>query len=250
MTKTPALHIESEAAEKFIAKIEQDIHDFINEREQLLYNERDFQMHLAIFLKEKEEYDNIEVEYSIPKEFTKTHGYEWGGDLRLDIVVEKDGMFAVVELKYTTKRENKSILRFNSPIGDVNVIRDHSQQNYRRYDFWKDVRRIERVKEWFPENVVGGVAVMLTNDASYFNVPRKGVDYEAFSIAKGRVVENGSRYMAWKDPKTKGYPPISLDGNYLVQWNERYIEEIKFYYTTLRVFGPTHPHDDLQNAES
>lgn len=250
MTKKPSLHIDSQAAEKFIGEIEQDIHDFIRGREQLLYNERDFQMHLAIFLKEKGAYDKIDVEYSLPKDFTQTHGYEWGGDLRLDIVVEKDGMFAVVELKYTTKGENKRILRFNSPIGDVKVIRDHYQQNYRRYDFWKDVRRIERVKEWFPESVVGGVAVMLTNDASYLKVPRKGVDYEAFSIAKGRVVADGSRYMSWKDPKTKSYPPIRLDGNYLVQWEERDIEGITFHYTTLRVFGPTQPHDTDNNADS
>lgn len=51
-----------------------DISAFLSTNDRLFFNERDLQMHLAVYLKETSHYDDVEVEYFIPSSVLQ--GYE------------------------------------------------------------------------------------------------------------------------------------------------------------------------------
>ena len=75
-----------------IGLVKQDVFAFLESNDELLFNERDFQMHLANWLrKSSNRYDDVDVEYYVPK--SELEDYVWDSELRLDIVVKKDGYF-------------------------------------------------------------------------------------------------------------------------------------------------------------
>ena len=156
---------------KLIDIVQQDIFAFLDSNEELLFNERDFQMHLATWLrKSANDYDDVDVEYYVPK--TELPNYVWDSELRLDIVVKKDGEYCPVELKYKTKKVERQISRFDEILDDkVVVMKNQGAQDLGMYDFWKDVRRIELVRNRFAK-VNGGLAIFVTNDALYTKASR------------------------------------------------------------------------------
>ena len=80
-----------------------DVFAFLENNNELLFNERDFQMHLTTWLRNSaNHYDDVDVEYYVPWQELKN--YVWKSELRLDIVVKKDGEYCPIELKYKTKK--------------------------------------------------------------------------------------------------------------------------------------------------
>ena len=140
-----------------------DVMAFLESNNELLFNERDFQMHLATWLRNStNKYDDIDVEYYVPWQELKD--YVWESELRLDIVVKKGDEYCPVELKYKTKKVERQISRFDEVMHDkVVVMKNQGAQDLGMYDFWKDVRRVELVRNRF-ERVKGGLAVFVTND--------------------------------------------------------------------------------------
>ena len=218
-----------------IYNLYEDITAFIERQQELMFNERDFQMQLAVALRNSGKYDDVEVEYFIPNSEATSKGYEWNSDLRLDIVVERAGKFAVVELKYPTRRIVTTIRRFNTLLDGVEIVKNHGAQDIVSYNFWKDVRRIEIIKALFPESVVGGIAVMLTNDAYYTRGPRQGSICDAFSTANGRTGVHGILDWARHTATANGLPKFSLEGNYSLRWKSTEIENNEFYYTLIEI---------------
>lgn len=218
-----------------INKLTEHIIEFIEHQDELMFNERDFQMQLAVAFRESGDYDDVEVEYFIPNSEVISKGYEWDSDLRLDIVVKRDGKFAVVELKYPTRRVVTDIKRFDNILSGVEIVKNHGAQDIVSYNFWKDVRRIEIIRALFPDSVEGGIAVLLTNDAFYTRGPRHGSICEAFSTADGRTGIHG--LLEWTRPTatSKGLPPFSLEGWYSLKWEDVEIENNKFYYTLIEI---------------
>ena len=139
-----------------------DVMAFLESNNELLFNERDFQMHFATWLRNSANaYDDVDVEYYVPK--TELDNYIWDSELRLDIVVKKGGEYCPVELKYKTKKVERQISRFDEAMHDkVVVMKNQGAQDLGMYDFWKDVRRVELVRNRF-ERVKGGLAVFVTN---------------------------------------------------------------------------------------
>ena len=146
--------------------VKKDICAFLRSNEKLFFNERDLQMHLATWLRKSENnYDNVDIEYYVPCQ--ALNNYVWETELRLDIVVKKDGKYCPVELKYKTKKVERQISRFDEFLSEkIIVMKEQGAQNLGMYDFWKDVRRIELVRNRF-ERVKGGLAVFVTNDVFY-----------------------------------------------------------------------------------
>ena len=67
--------------------VRQDVFAFLENNDELLFNERDFQMHLAMWLRNSSNrYDDVDVEYYVPK--SELDDYVWDSELRLDIVVK------------------------------------------------------------------------------------------------------------------------------------------------------------------
>lgn len=218
-----------------LSTLKGDIIRFIEHQQELMFNERDFQMQLALALRSSGHYDDVEVEYFIPNDHAVKAGYEWSSDLKLDIVVEKAGRFAVVELKYPTKRVVTAVKRFDTLLSGVEIIKNHGAQDIVSYNFWKDVRRIEIVKSLFPSKVVGGLAVMLTNEPYYTRGPRQGSICDAFSTAAGRTDIHGLLDWTRHTATSKGLPPFCLEGRYSLKWQTKEIESNKFYYTLIEI---------------
>ena len=76
----------------------QDVLAFLRTNQELLFNERDFQMHLATHLRQTKHYDDVDVEYYVPCDALEN--YIWNSELRLDILVQKNDEYLPIELKY------------------------------------------------------------------------------------------------------------------------------------------------------
>lgn len=200
--------------------VKKDIELFFASNRELLFNERDLQMRLAHLLLNSGHYDDVDLEYHLPIGFKETFDkdYEqWETEKpSLDVVVRKGDEYVPVELKYKLKAVRGAISRFGEQSQDPNleIIPNQSAQNLGRYAFWKDVKRIELVKKHYSK-VHSGLAVFLTNDPSYLDA-KEGADYYAFSMKEGHVA---SGQFDWRTPKDK-YPPITLNGNYLITWHK------------------------------
>ena len=75
-----------------------DIQQYLDRKNgELLFNERDLQMHLALHLISTGHYDDVDVEYYVP--FEELDSYIWKNELKLDILLRKGDEFLPVELK-------------------------------------------------------------------------------------------------------------------------------------------------------
>ena len=213
---------------KLIEVVRQDVFAFLKSNEELLFNERDFQMHLAMWLRNSTtRYDDVDVEYYVPK--SELENYVWESELRLDIVVNKDGEYCPVELKYKTKKVERQLTRFDEQLHDkVVVMKNQGAQDLGMYDFWKDVRRVELVRNRF-ERVKGGLAVFVTNDAFYVRGSRKDSNNFLLNITNGVH----SKRKHWADSEStcaKTHPNFDVEKEYSIEWHNREVDGVEFYY--------------------
>ena len=209
--------------------VKKDICAFLRSNEKLFFNERDLQMHLATWLRKSENnYDNVDIEYYVPCQ--ALNNYVWGTELRLDIVVKKDGKYCPVELKYKTKKVERQISRFDEFLSEkIIVMKEQGAQNLGMYDFWKDVRRIELVRNRF-KSVCGGLAVFLTNDVFYTKGSKPSSNNHLFSMI-GNVPHSTKKH--WSNPNSscaKTHPNFEVEKAYDIEWHSRKIDDIDFYY--------------------
>lgn len=173
-------------------------------------SEADFQFAFAWKIKELYPDATVRLEY-IPWLFDV--------NMHIDIVVFDQGRMIPIELKYKTKLINITIN------GEYLYLKNHSAQDVGRYDFLSDIQRLERLIESNLYPVDDAYAIMMTNDAGYWNKSiRSGtvnppVDDE-FRIHEGAVLA-GNR--CWKENAGAGTKknrenPISLKGAYKVSW--------------------------------
>jgi len=90
--------------------IEQDVAAFFSRENELFFNENDFQMHLALYLRQTAHYDDVDIEYFIPKQ--ELDGYVWNNNVYIDIVVRSGDEYVPIELKYCTRSVKQNITRF------------------------------------------------------------------------------------------------------------------------------------------
>lgn len=170
--------------------------------ENFLFNELALQMFVARTLEDvfnPEEF-KVHLEYSLPIDWNMTfkNGYSsWKTETPyIDIVLEKKGkdgslpMYIAIELKNKLEEvklpKDISFLRFGQePNPDLKsglvLVKDQGAQDEGRYDFWKDVKRIELLTEAFPNNVIGGFSLFLTNDP-YYTQANEGCKYYKFGF--------------------------------------------------------------------
>jgi hypothetical protein len=96
------------------------------------------------------------------------------------------------------------------------------------YDFWKDVRRVELVRNRF-ERVKGGLAVFVTNDPLYTKKSRENSNNFLFNMDEGKhsVVKH------WQNPEStcaKTHPDFEVEKEYTIEWHQRAIDNVEFYY--------------------
>lgn len=214
-----------------IELVRDNIQEFLESNNELFFNERDFQMHLALWLKKSDnKYDDVDVEYYVPYS-TLGEEYIWKNELRLDIVVKKDGKYLPVELKYKTKSVQKKLLRFDEEM--VSVLKNQSAQDLGMYAFWKDVKRIELVRNRF-ESVKGGLAVFLTNDKAYKNIPKETSNNYLLSISEGVH----SKQKHWQNPQSTcalNNKDFEVEQEYEIKWRDTEAEGIALYYCIVAI---------------
>lgn len=122
-----------------------------------------------------------------------------------------------IELKYATRSLALEHDR------EAFTLRDHRAQNQRRYDFLRDIERLEFMRRSMPDLCEAGHAVLLTNDPSYWNPSRRPAPSDsAFRLHEGREI---SRQMTWTDKAGEGMKkgrksPIRLEGSYRLRWQD------------------------------
>lgn len=169
----------------------------------LFSSEADFQFALAWTIKELFPHVDVRLEW-IPVDYNP--------NIYIDIVVFENGNLIPIELKYKTKKTDKVV------DGERLVLKNQSATDLGRYDFLKDIQRIEFIKQHFT-SFKEGYAVLLTNDPSYLATPSTNASYSAFSIATGDIKTGALRWAA-SSKAIKGREGIDLIGSYPMQWSE------------------------------
>lgn len=216
-----------------------DIEGFLNNNTSIFFNERDLQMHLAVFLKQQN-YD-VDVEYRITKKNLTKYGalYPWDENvISIDIVVSQDGVYVPIELKFKTRMiKNDSIstfLRFGEATSVSDIVRNQSAQDLGRYGFWKDVKRLELIKDRF-KRVDNGIVIFLTNDDNYVMCPKAmsvSYNYEQFSMTSG-LKKHLTRH--WSKSIPKSCPDFEINKTYDIYWEKPMYLGEQFYYCMLKV---------------
>ena len=134
-----------------------------------------------------------------------------------------------LELKYKTRQFH---VHLN---GECFDLLDQSAQDIGRHDFLKDIERLEQVTCGRPGVV--GLALMLTNDSSYWKSPQHADTVDAsFRLHEGRIV-NGK--LTWGSSASAGTTkgrsdPINISGRYTLQWKDYSTIESEATYRTFR----------------
>ena len=228
-----------------IKSVKEKLLQFLRENKRMFFNERDLQVYLTLKLEKTGDFDEVFLEYHLPKGFNKKFddGYaDWQTETpSIDIVLKIKGAekYIAIELKNKLKAIKSTYSRFGQIENDILLVKNQSAQNIGRYQFWKDVKRLELLKESY-ENVIGGIALFLTNDTNYLNTT-KGADYEAFSMTD-RIATG---YLDWKQPNkinkngkiTKKLPSIRLSNEHTPEWEKEIfkIQENHFHCCTVLV---------------
>lgn len=207
-----------------------DLKDFLKNNKELIFNEKDLQVRITMWLKKKKHYDRVDMEYSVPKDELRARhlklgkwssDFPWDNDLSIDVVVEKDNQFAAVELKFATSPVINQPSRFGESLKtNCPIIKKQGANNLVMYNYWKDVRRIEALIQCY-QNMIGGIALFITNDRIYWNVPKANVSYSAFSTHQGNRVGHGLLKWGTISHKIiKSHPDFKINGCYLCDWED------------------------------
>lgn len=189
--------------------------------------EQDIQLYLANYLINSNEFDNVFIEYHVPSNIVANYLWTDVNNIYIDVVVEKNGLFYPIEIKYKTCTQNLPYLVFGQ---GVNVaLGQQGAQNIGCYDFWKDVKRIEMFEQTF-QNVERGIVLFVSNDISYRNSPlNPNVGYAPFSIHQGRIIPMNT-FLDWNGNLSVGNvrPGFMINYPYNINWTPMIIPNHSF----------------------
>lgn len=152
-------------------------------------------------------------ESAIRLEFKPSHSKK---RVYLDLWVKDKENILAIELKYKTKGTQIDFKEENFD------LLNHGAQDIARYDFLKDIERLEEVIS--TNKAATGYAIFLTNEQLFWadvKNSKKAIDDE-FRINEGRVL-SGKR--SWAQEASKGTTklrerPIIFKGKYLLSWKD------------------------------
>jgi hypothetical protein len=137
-----------------------------------------------------------------------------GGErMHVDIWVVIDGQPYAIELKYKKRA-------LDATVGSERfLLKNDGAQDLGRYDFIKDIVRLERISAHMPQ--VEGYAIILTNDSGYWTGSAGTID-AAFRLPDGRTL-NGA--LSWGLAASKGTTAtreqaLNLGGSHRILWND------------------------------
>lgn len=135
------------------------------------------------------------------------------GTIHIDVLARSASAQVAVELKYKTRALVTSIN------GEDFALTNQAAQDLGRYDFFKDLSRVEAFAQAEPAR--SGYAIFLTNDSAYWKAPTDSTHaYAGFAMNDGRDVPGT---LAWGDRASEGTRRgrengIAIRGRYSLQW--------------------------------
>ena len=175
------------------------------ENRKVFHSEADFQHALAWHIHQTMQKSQIRLEFPVPIERRKMYVDIWLPEQK-----------TAIELKYVTR---SSELEHNE---ESFTLRNHGAHPPRRYDFLRDIQRLERMCSEL-KLCEAGHAVLLTNDPLYWNPPgRLGTVDSAFRVHEGQEIQ---KKLEWTDEASPGTKkgreiPIQLKGLYPLRWQD------------------------------
>jgi len=137
------------------------------------------------------------------------------GVAHLDILVQSGAALIAIELKYKSSK-------FSAVVdGETYNLRNHGAQDLGRYDFMKDIRRLESLSESHPGAI--GFAVLLTNESGYWKPPTTATTDDAlFRLHDGRVLSGVADWGSGASEGTKKSrkDPLPLRASYPLEWRD------------------------------
>ena len=210
-------------------QIIQLINNALGHRNDYFIREQDIQLYLANYFINCNLFDNVFIEYHIPSNLIIN--YPWANNnIYIDILLEKEGRFYPIEIKYKTVAQ---VLPFSVFGQNLNVtLGQHGAQNIGCYDFWKDVKRIEIFEQTF-QNVERGIVLFISNDLKYQNAPlNPNAGFAPFSIHQGRVVPTNS-LLNWNGnlAVANDRPALTMNYSYNINWTAMPIQQHYYILT-------------------
>lgn len=197
------------------------------EEKRIFGSEADFQFALAWKIKELFPKVEIRLEY-IP--------WKVDASMHIDIVVFSEGKMIPIELKYKPKLTKIMI-------EDEEIyLKNQSACDQGRYDFLKDIQRMESFKaSGYP--VKEAYVIIMTNDSGYWRKSKRSdtddpPNDEEFRIHEGGVI-SGERH--WKVKAGVGSTkdrkkPIIFKNSYQINWKDyQPAENCLFKYVLLKI---------------
>lgn len=190
----------------------------------LFHSEADFQHSLALELTTG--HPKLRVRLERPLQLN-------GGQSYIDMILIEENIQIAVELKYKTKK----LVCVHG--GENFSLRTHAATNLARYDFVKDIGRVEALKSC--KLISKGFVVFLTNDSSYWN-NNSGTNAmgKAFYFSQGQTIVPG--HHSWTpNPNIKSIgkereAALLIAGRYPISWNSySKISQQEFKYLLLEV---------------
>ncbi len=169
----------------------------------VFHAEADFQHALAWKLREALPDASVRLEYRPFKDER----------LYTDIWVRTHSGSIAIELKYLTRRLSAHVN------GESFNLSDQAAQDISRYDFVKDIVRLERVVD--AGHAAVGYAVLLTNDRGYWRPSTRSTTVDAaFRVHEDRMLMGTSMWSPAAGPgTTRGRDqPLTLRSTYRLQW--------------------------------
>jgi hypothetical protein len=181
-----------------------EVLDQLSRQRPVFYSEADFQHSLAWAIQTS--YPSAQIRLEVPFSRAEAVGH-------LDCLVHIEHTSLAIELKYKTRD-------FEIIVGNEKyVLKSQSAQDLGRYDFFRDVERLEHLALSSERRV--GLAIFLTNDSSYWKPPgRPQVAYRDFRMQDGRTVTGR---LSWGESASPGTmlgreSDIVLSGRYTLEW--------------------------------
>ena len=221
-----------------------DIGDILNslaKRRPVFHSEADFQHAFAWEINLARPNVNIRLEYPVPTESKPYH---------IDVRIENKDEIVAIELKYKTVPVEFVI------DGEPFRLKNHSARDQGRYDFIKDIQRLEHVSHAAEKGKkFTGYAILLTNDNKYWDGDGtdKNTADAAFKIYVGRTLNGRLNWTANASVGTtkNREKEIELKGSYKVEWKYYNVEwkdhkiewedfkgqedKLKFHYLAIKV---------------
>ena len=241
----------------FTNQVLNDIHECLNQNTKVFANERDLQMNLAVYLKCVKHHD-VEVEYHVPSDILSSlvpqlpsercTYYPWfqtnsdkPQEMYVDIVVSNGEEYVPIELKYKKKGLKGDVELFGQNMGMGIILKNNQAQDFGRYEFWKDVRRIELLVKSF-EKVRNGIVLFVTNDVSYkMPLTQKNKNSVNLVMGDGTDTYHKNTNCCWPfnplDTESyKSCPCFYLEDEHDVNWNKHTFSGVDFHCAEVIVF--------------